>query len=245
MQRRIPIQLLHRVQIWPQLVPLHLPTSQALQFQHMFSRRRPLRFHPVQPLPHSALRDFQGLRGRGLSAQQLHRSFKRVRRHMLTVSRYTPFQHFGSRPVNTLRGLNYHRHGRNLPDMRETLGTRLKKARADAGLTQEELARAAGVTQKTISKIERGDQVATAAIVPLARALGVTPEWLAEGAQSKPSPAQAPPPAQDAAPGAWLVHVIQVLIANGVPPEEAIRLSNEAAQASREATQKGGSKKTG
>lgn len=166
---------------------------------------------------------------------------------MLTTSRYTPFKHFGSRAVNTLSGLNYYRHPRMLHSMRETLGIRLKKARSDAGLTQEELARSAGVTQKTISKIERGDQVATAAIVPLARALGVTPEWLAEGTAAK-----APAPQIDITatpvmpnPGSWLVHLMQVLITNGVPPEEAIRLSNEAAQASKGAAQKGGSKKTG
>lgn len=166
---------------------------------------------------------------------------------MMTISGYTPLQHFSSKPVNTISGLNYHQRSRIISVMRETLGSRLKKARTDAGLTQEELARAAGVTQKTISKIERGDQVATAAIVQLARACGVTPEWLSEGAPTKQQAHQieSTAPAITAAPGAWLVQLIQMLISNGVPPEEAIRLSNEAAQAAKGPAQKGGSKKTG
>lgn len=151
-------------------------------------------------------------------------------------------------PVNTGRRLRHNYAPITMRRMRETLGTRLKKARVDAGLTQEQLSKASGVTQQVISKIERGLQAATSAVVPLARACGVSPDWLAEGVDVRSQhvgASQAQPPPVKAEPGTWLVHLIQILIANGVPPEEAIRLSNEAAQAARRPAQKGGAKKTG
>jgi transcriptional regulator with XRE-family HTH domain len=60
-----------------------------------------------------------------------------------------------------------------------SLGARLQKARLHAGLTQKQLEARAGVSQKTISKIERGDQAVSSAAVQLATACGVRPEWLA------------------------------------------------------------------
>lgn len=62
-----------------------------------------------------------------------------------------------------------------------SFGARLKQARDHAGLTQQELQIHSGVSQKTISKIERGDQVVSTATVQLAQACGVRPEWLAAG----------------------------------------------------------------
>lgn len=59
------------------------------------------------------------------------------------------------------------------------LGARLLKARQHANLTQKQLEKASGVSQKTISKIERGDQAVSSQIVPLALACGVRAEWLA------------------------------------------------------------------
>ncbi len=62
-----------------------------------------------------------------------------------------------------------------------SFGARLKQARDRAGLTQQELQVSSGVSQKTISKIERGDQMVSTATVQLAQACGVRPEWLAAG----------------------------------------------------------------
>ena len=62
-----------------------------------------------------------------------------------------------------------------------SLGERLRKARAHANLTQKQLEAKSGVSQKTISKIERGDQDASTQVVQLASACGVNSAWLATG----------------------------------------------------------------
>lgn len=64
----------------------------------------------------------------------------------------------------------------------ETLAQRLKLARRKRGLTQVQLAKLAGegVQQSDISKLERGDALATSAIARLARALRVPSAWLEE-----------------------------------------------------------------
>ncbi len=57
--------------------------------------------------------------------------------------------------------------------------TTLKTARAEAGLTQAELAERVGVTRKTINTVENGVFVpSTVLSLKLARALGVTVEAL-------------------------------------------------------------------
>lgn len=63
----------------------------------------------------------------------------------------------------------------------KTLGERLQAARSHARLSQKELEDKTGVSQKTISKLERGAQTSTTKIVELARACGVRSEWLANG----------------------------------------------------------------
>lgn len=60
-----------------------------------------------------------------------------------------------------------------------TYGKRLKTAREHAKLTQPGLAEKSGVSQQTISKIERGKQDGSTYTVQLASACGVRPEWLA------------------------------------------------------------------
>jgi transcriptional regulator with XRE-family HTH domain len=59
-----------------------------------------------------------------------------------------------------------------------TLGERLRMARKHAGLTQEQLGDKAECGQAVISKIERGDQDVSAFVVVLARACGVSSDWL-------------------------------------------------------------------
>ena len=60
-----------------------------------------------------------------------------------------------------------------------TLAERLFRARKQhAGLTQKELAEKSKVSQQTISNIETGTQLESTDIVRLARACGVSADWL-------------------------------------------------------------------
>lgn len=62
-----------------------------------------------------------------------------------------------------------------------TFGERLRTARKQARLNQEQLAAKAGLSQTTISDIERGRNEGSRDVVALARALGVGAEWLLTG----------------------------------------------------------------
>lgn len=66
-------------------------------------------------------------------------------------------------------------------DMPTPLSTRLKQARKEAGLTQQELADRSGLAQATISKLESGLISRTVEILTISRVLGVNPDWLARG----------------------------------------------------------------
>lgn len=63
-----------------------------------------------------------------------------------------------------------------------TLADRLKSAREALGMSQEQLAQSAGVSQGTIGNIESGARKRPREIVALARAAKVRPEWLLNGA---------------------------------------------------------------
>jgi transcriptional regulator with XRE-family HTH domain len=65
-------------------------------------------------------------------------------------------------------------------DMSE-LASRLKKARADAGVSQAELAKRIGAGQSTIASIENGRNNGSGRLVDIAKALKVRREWLASG----------------------------------------------------------------
>jgi transcriptional regulator with XRE-family HTH domain len=63
----------------------------------------------------------------------------------------------------------------------ESLSSRLKWARRRARLTQEQIARASGMTQPAYSELESGKSKSTALIASLASALAVSPLWLERG----------------------------------------------------------------
>ena len=69
--------------------------------------------------------------------------------------------------------------------MAKKIGDLIKKARTDAGLTQEQLARKVdGVTASDISKAERGEKELTqAALKQIAKATGVTQASLLDAAK--------------------------------------------------------------
>ncbi len=62
-----------------------------------------------------------------------------------------------------------------------TLGERLKLARENKSLSQQEVANRAGMSQPTYYKIESGKTKRTTYIHELAQVLGVTPKWLTTG----------------------------------------------------------------
>jgi SOS-response transcriptional repressor LexA len=67
------------------------------------------------------------------------------------------------------------------------VGRRVKDARRAAGLTQLQLAEAVGITQSTISELEKGESRATKHIARIAHACNVSVEYL-EGLNDSPLP---------------------------------------------------------
>ena len=61
------------------------------------------------------------------------------------------------------------------------IGSRVRKARKLAGLTQNELAKKAGSKQAVISDIENGRNKTSSALYDIAIATGVSPSWLLRG----------------------------------------------------------------
>lgn len=64
-------------------------------------------------------------------------------------------------------------------------------------LTQEDLARAAGVTQSTIGNIEAGTRKSPRELLAIAGALGVDPLWLKTGKQTSAGSMPPNPPSQE------------------------------------------------
>ncbi|KVL39811.1 MULTISPECIES: helix-turn-helix transcriptional regulator [Burkholderia] len=62
-----------------------------------------------------------------------------------------------------------------------TLADRLKWARQEADLSQEELGKKAGVSQSTIGNLEAGTRNSARRLPQIAAVLGVNALWLAEG----------------------------------------------------------------
>ncbi|WP_019102553.1 helix-turn-helix domain-containing protein [Chromobacterium haemolyticum] len=62
-----------------------------------------------------------------------------------------------------------------------TIGERVRIARARIGWSQGRLASEVGITQPTVSDLERGDSDGTKHIVSIAKALGVRARWLETG----------------------------------------------------------------
>ena len=63
----------------------------------------------------------------------------------------------------------------------KTLGSRLKQAREEAGLSQKQLGKLVNVSQQAISKIEAGKAKGTYLLVPLKTVLKINLDWLSTG----------------------------------------------------------------
>lgn len=67
----------------------------------------------------------------------------------------------------------------------DSFAARVKSRRDELGLTQGQVAKASGLKQPDISKIERGDIKKTTELLGLARALECNPDWLDTGRGEK------------------------------------------------------------
>jgi transcriptional regulator with XRE-family HTH domain len=81
-----------------------------------------------------------------------------------------------------------------MPQRRETLGTRLRRLRDAAGLTQQQLANQAGLSISAVALMEIGHKKdpRLSTLLALSRALGVTLNDLAEDLDEGPPPAPEP-----------------------------------------------------
>ncbi|BAK75796.1 transcriptional regulator, XRE family [Pseudogulbenkiania sp. NH8B] len=70
------------------------------------------------------------------------------------------------------------------------LGDRIKTEREKRSWSQAALAQRAGVSQTTITDLERGASAATTKLIPIARALKVNPHWLETGQGQRAAPPQ-------------------------------------------------------
>ncbi|MEG3640697.1 XRE family transcriptional regulator [Magnetococcus sp. PR-3] len=67
----------------------------------------------------------------------------------------------------------------------DTIGTRLRAARQELGVSQKKLADMCGVSQALIHKVESGGTDSTGKLVPIANVLNVRPEWLHSGEEPR------------------------------------------------------------
>lgn len=65
-----------------------------------------------------------------------------------------------------------------------TFSDRLKASRKALGLSQDEVAKRAGIKQGSYSELERGKSKSSRHLIELAQALQVDPHWLATGVPS-------------------------------------------------------------
>lgn len=62
-----------------------------------------------------------------------------------------------------------------------SIGERVREARKDAKLTQQQLAAKVSISQSTLSELENGESAGTAFVATMAAALGVSALWLETG----------------------------------------------------------------
>ncbi|QDQ88180.1 helix-turn-helix domain-containing protein [Alcaligenaceae bacterium SJ-26] len=74
-----------------------------------------------------------------------------------------------------------------------TFGSRLRHARKLRGLTQQQLARIAGLSQSAVGNYESDQRHSSRALIALASALNIDPRWLDSGRGTPPGSQQPPP----------------------------------------------------
>lgn len=119
----------------------------------------------------------------------------------------------------------------NRPVAAATLGERIRHARESAGLSQSALSRLAGISGPAMVELENGLNIKPAAsiVTALARALGVTRDWILTGSGTPPPPPPEKNPltelehviaALDTNNKAILLGIAQTLLAYQKPPEK-------------------------
>jgi transcriptional regulator with XRE-family HTH domain len=83
--------------------------------------------------------------------------------------------------VRDIQVNTYVMRGAGIPPTMETLASRLREARKAKGMTQTDLARAAGVAQSTVGNVESGERDGASSLALLAEALDVRYRWLRDG----------------------------------------------------------------
>lgn len=128
----------------------------------------------MAPLGNAGLTNPQGLRQRGLCAA------KELDRFLCSHGG----DHRNGNPIKV-----QYPHSDALADensamaQKREVGLRLRHARKLRGMTQQQLAKAAGLAQVTISEVETGESKSFhgSNLIAVARVLRVSPEWLAKG----------------------------------------------------------------
>ena len=87
--------------------------------------------------------------------------------------------------VNRQTGCSIHQNS-DMSSRIESFGDRLRLARSNAGLTQKQLAKKAGISQSRLSEVENGDGRGSSYTPALAEALAVPAIWLASGKGEPP-----------------------------------------------------------
>jgi phage repressor protein C with HTH and peptisase S24 domain len=86
--------------------------------------------------------------------------------------------------VNTFSYLTINSRGYNFMNMKkETFADRLNRAMKDAGHSQASLGEAVGMSQPSVWKLATGRTQHTRKLYEISKALGVRPEWLADGVE--------------------------------------------------------------
>ena len=177
------------IEIWSQLVASHLPADSFFKWDNQIRRHFLI---PVNALPDARLTRVASPRELSLATGQAHdlvdRSFC-VRHvcvpqwivHPMITQVIDKANTCYLKPYNacfTLAGMT------KAPEM---LKDRILERRTALGLSQQQLADKAGVSQVTIQHLESGRNATSKKLLEIARALGVTVEWLASGKEAPPA----------------------------------------------------------
>ncbi|MDN7724901.1 helix-turn-helix domain-containing protein [Burkholderia gladioli] len=108
----------------------------------------------------------------------------------------------------------------------ETFGSRVRARREKLKWSQEDLRRAAGLSQSTIAQIESGRNKGTKHILQLAAALQVSPEWLQGGESDAPEAKVVSPASTLTVAAKSLIREIERADKNGLSAEAFDALKN-------------------
>lgn len=95
-------------------------------------------------------------------------------------------------PIFAVKPFNRQTYFHSMENIGMSIGSRIKEARRDAKMTQQQLCAKVGIKQGTLSELETGESAGTTLIASFAAALHVNPLWLETGKGEK-APFQSEP----------------------------------------------------